>query len=219
MRNPLLAGALAAAMAATAGTGPRAALAQEAGGEAAAERAQAADARTEQGQAAPGAQEAPASWLHVHVDETDGARVRVNVPVSLVDVALDIAGEEGLEKARIRLDSDDDVTMEDIRRMWRELRDAGDADFVDVRDGDETVRVFVRGRQVHVQVDEDGEEKVRIQMPLDVADTLLGTEGDELDLRGAMEKLARSGSRDLIRVRDHDATVRIWLDDIAVPGS
>lgn len=153
-----------------------------------------------------------ASWVHVRVDEADGAKVRVNLPISLVDVALESAGEEALADGRLRLGDESDVTVEEIRRMWRELRDAGDVELVNVQDDEEHVRVFRRGDHVFVHVDEDGEEKVRVEMPVEVADALLAGEGDRLDLKAAVRKMASRGDSELVRVRDTDATVRIWVD-------
>lgn len=154
-----------------------------------------------------------ASWIHVRVDETDGARVRVNLPISLVEVALDAAGKEALKGEDFDWDSESDVSLDDIRRMWRELREAGDAEYVDARDGDEHVRVYRDGDRVHVRVDEDDREKVRMDMPFAIVETLLGTEGDELNVSAAMKELARTGNQELIRIQDDDATVRVWIDD------
>lgn len=154
-----------------------------------------------------------ASWVHVRVDAEDGTRVRLNLPVSMVDVALKTAREEGFEDAHLRWDEHADLSLEDLRRLWREMRDAGDAEFVNIQDEEEHVRIFRRGDRVFVHVDEDGTEKVRVEMPVEVADALLETEGDELDLSAAVQKLARRGEHELVRVRDRDATVRIWVDD------
>lgn len=152
-----------------------------------------------------------ASWIHVRVDEADGAQVSLNLPMSLVDVALDAAGEDAFDEDDLRLEGD--VEIDDLRRMWRELRDAGDAEFVDVRDGDEHVRVFRRGDRVFVHVDEDDREKVRIEMPAAIVDALLGTEGDRLDVEAAARELARVGDREMVRIDDEGTTVRIWVDD------
>lgn len=153
-----------------------------------------------------------AQWIHVRVDETEGARVRVNVPASVAELAIEMAGEEALEGEHLRWESETDVTLEEIRRLWRELRDAGDAQFVETRDGDEHVRVFREGDRIHVHVDEGETEKVRVEMPSASVDALLGGEGDELDLRGALKELARSGSPGLVRIEDGDASVRVWID-------
>lgn len=172
-----------------------------------------------QAQEAEASGPAEASWIHVRVDEAEGARVRVNLPMSLAEMALEIAGEEALEGEHLQWDSDGDVSLDDIRRMWRELRDAGDADFVEVQEDDEHVRVFRRGDRVHVQVDEEGVEKVRVEVPAGIVDALLGTEGDELDLAAAMQEMARTGEQNLVQVQDGETTVRVWIDQRNTQGS
>lgn len=169
--------------------------------------------------AAAGAQPAPEAddtgqWVHVRVDEADGGEVALNLPISLIDVALGEAAEEGFDADDLRFGPGSDVDVDDLRRIWRELRDAGDTDFVDVRDGDERVRVYRRGDRVHVDVDEDGRETVRIRMPAHIVDALLSGEGDRLDLPAAVRELARSGEQEVVRIDDRDegTTVRIWVD-------
>jgi hypothetical protein len=159
------------------------------------------------------------SWIHVSVDEADGAKVRVNLPVSLAEVAAETAGKEAPEAGRIDWDSHGDVSLEDIRRVWRELRDAGDTDLVEVREDGEHVRVVRRGDRVLVHVTEDDAETVRVEMPVDLVDAVLGTEGESLDLPAAMRKLVRSGHGELVRVHDNDTRVRIWIDDRSTQGS
>lgn len=153
-------------------------------------------------------------WVHVRVDEADGARVALNLPISLVDVALAKAAEDGFDRDELGLGPESDVSVEDLRRVWGELRDAGDADFVDVRDGEERVRIYRRGDRVHVDVDEDGRETVRVRMPASIVDALLGAEGDRLDLPAAARELARSGEQEVVRIDDRDegTSVRIWVD-------
>lgn len=152
------------------------------------------------------------SWIHVRVVEADGAEVDVNLPLSLVDVALEIGQEEGFDADDLELGPDADVRIEDLRRMWKELRDAGEADFVDVRDGDEHVRVYKRGDRVLVDVDEDGQQKVRIDMPAGIVDALLGAEDGRLDLPAAARELAKAGDQEMVRIDDGGTKVRIWVD-------
>lgn len=159
--------------------------------------------------------ETEGSWIHVRVDETDGAKVAINLPMSLVDVALEIGQEEGFDEDDLRLDPEGDVTIEDLRRMWAGLKDAGDAELVEVHDGDEHVRVYKRGDRVHVDVDEDGVETVRVEMPAAIVDALLSGEGDRLDLPAAARELARIGDQEVVRIDDEGTTVRIWVDRVA----
>lgn len=159
------------------------------------------------------AQAQDSNWIHVRVDEADGAKVRVNLPATMVDVALEIADEKGFEKEHLHFGPDSEVSLDQMRRLWQEMRDAGDAEFVNVQDGDEHVRVFREGDRVFVHVDESGTEKVRVEMPASVADALLSSEGDTLDVRAAVKELASSGNQELVRVHEADgANVRVWVD-------
>lgn len=157
-----------------------------------------------------------ASWIHIRVDETDGAKVNVNLPMSLVQVAMDIAGKEvfeGHHAPRIHMGHHPDMSLEDLRVMWNELRAAGDAEFVDVVDDDEHVRIYRQGDRVFIEVDEDGDEKVRVEVPFSVVDVLLEGEGNELNLVGAIQELGRTNDGEIIRVNDGDTSVRIWIDN------
>ncbi|MFW6192901.1 MAG: hypothetical protein ACOC83_05405, partial [Gemmatimonadota bacterium] len=98
-------------------------------------------------------------------------------------------------------------------RVWSELRDVEDAELVNVRDGDEHVRIYKRDDRVHVQVDEDGREKVRIEVPSSIVDALLGGEGDRLDLAAAARELARFGDSEVVRIDDDEGNrIRVWVD-------
>lgn len=153
-----------------------------------------------------------ASWIHVRVDEADGAKVNLNLPISLVEVAVGMAGREGFDREKLRLEPHGDLSLEDLKRMWNELREAGDVDLVEVREGDEEVRVFRRGETVYVHVDEGEEKTVRIEIPASVVDALLRSEGEELDLAAAARELARTGNQEVVRIDGDGTSVRIWID-------
>ncbi len=96
--------------------------------------------------------------------------------------------------------------------MWAEVRRAGDAEFVTVKDGDETVSVSRKGESVFVNVDGDDGEKVRIELPVAVVDALLSGKGDELDVAAAVGKMKDMKKGEIVRVEDGEDTVRIWID-------
>lgn len=171
------------------------------------------DARAQEAGAERAERAAEASWIHVRVDEGEGDGARINLPLSMAEVALESFAKEALDEAHADLGEHGDLTLQDIRRMWAELREAGDGQYVEVRDGDEHIRAYRENDRIHVQVDEGDEETVRIVAPVALVDALLGGEGEELDLMAAVRELARSGSSELVRVRDGDTTVRVWIDD------
>jgi hypothetical protein len=164
-----------------------------------------------------GAGAAEPSWLHVQVVEgkPDGAKVNVNLPLSLVDVALEAVQDKDLRGGRIRLGRGrEDLDLGRLRRMWVELKKAGDTEFVSVEEKDESVRVERKGERVFVRVTDkrSGRDKVRVDVPTSVVDALFSGEGDELNLRAAIAELTRTTNGEFIHVDDGDAKVRIWID-------
>ena len=154
-------------------------------------------------------------WIHIEVREHDGdgATVNVNLPISLADVALQMVQEKSGKHGHGRiLIEDDDFTVEDMRAMWDEVRKAGEAEFVNAKDGDETVTVSRKGESVLVNVTGDDGEKVRIELPVAVVDALLSGEGNELDMAAAIGKMKDMKKGEIVSVEDGEDTVRIWID-------
>lgn len=170
-------------------------------------------------QAQEAAADDAARWVHVRIEEADTTKASINVPVSMIDAVLQSRGKDGFDADDLELGSEGDLGVDDLRRMWKEARDAGDADFVDVRDGDEHVRVYKRDGRLHVKVDEDGKEKVRVDLPASVVDALLGGEGRRLDFQAAARALGDAGQQEVVRIDDGASRVRIWVDDRAGASS
>ncbi len=155
------------------------------------------------------------AWLHVQVTETGAkdSKVSVNLPLSLLDIAFDMAPDESIKGGRVKL-GQGGVDLADLRRMWTELKKAGDTEFVTVEEKDESVRVERKGTRVQVRVTDrkSGTPKVSVDVPMGVVDALLQGEGDSLDLRSALAELKRTASGDFINVNDGDSRVRVWID-------
>ena len=157
-------------------------------------------------------------WIHIRVTEHDGsqAKVSVNLPLSVVQVALDVAPEKIINNGRIQIDhhGHHDLSVIDLRRMWKELRDSGDAEFVTVEEADERVVVTREGDYFKVDVtdNDDDNETVHVKVPITVVDALLEGEGEELNLRDALEEL-KDQRGDIVTVEGGDADVRIWIDE------
>jgi hypothetical protein len=154
------------------------------------------------------------AWIHVRVVENeDGKKVSVNLPLSLAQVALEMAPRDVLEKGRLKL-QEKDISVSDIRRLWAELKVSGDAEFVTVEEKDKRVRLARAGDYLHVDVDdqEGKKEKVQIRMPLTVVDALLSGEGDSMDIGAALNQL--KGQRgEIVTIDGSDNQVRIWIDE------
>jgi hypothetical protein len=151
-------------------------------------------------------------WLHVKVDEGDGAKVTVNLPVSILEKAMPMIPAHELNHARIGVE-DADVELEDLRALWQEIKSSPDMTFVTVEDTDEHVRVWKEKQWVYVEVrDGEGAESVDVKIPEGVVDALLA--GEEIDVEAAVRALVDHGAGDFVTVRDESDTVRVWVDDI-----
>ncbi len=153
-------------------------------------------------------------WLHIRVQEHNGAeeRVNVNIPLSMVRGILPLIDDEEFNGGRIRIhDHDwDDINLPQI---MRELRDAPDAEYVTVKSRDENVRVAKENGYFLVRAEErDGNETVNIKMPLAVVDAMFTGRSDEIDLIAALDALTDHADGDLITVESDDTSVRIWID-------
>ncbi len=161
-----------------------------------------------------GAQARP--WLHVQVEEARGAKVHVNVPLSLLEVVMKAAPQPIFDEKHIHLGKHGrNLRVSDARRMWQELKAAGDTDFVTVRDEDEdeTVTVSRKGDLVQVRVEGAKKgERVMVDVPITLVDALFSGEGEELNVQGAIQELSKRRG-DVVRVEDKDDRVRVWIDE------
>lgn len=152
-------------------------------------------------------------WIHVEVLEKDGAEVRVNLPMSAVEVALEVVQDEAMEQGYIRID-ETDITVEELRDIWNELKDSGDGEYVHVTDRDEEVRIFRKGDYIVVDVSDGGDEgeNVHLELPTSVVDALFTGEGDQLNIKGAIAELQKTTKGEVINIKDGEDSVRIWID-------
>jgi hypothetical protein len=158
--------------------------------------------------------DAKTPWIHIEVleDGEEGAKVNVNLPISLASAALKMVEDEEFLGEHFQFNGKH-LTLDELRTLWKEVREAGDAEFVTVQEDDETVKVYRQGDMVFVEAtDENNEERVRIQLPVPVVDALLGGKGDELDLEAAVEHLMTMTAGEIVRVEDGKDLVRIWID-------
>lgn len=157
-----------------------------------------------------GAQET--SWVHLRVSQAEGATISIDLPVSLVGMALEMAGNRAVLEGLARFGENDQMRLDDLRALWAELRQVGDGQFVDITEGGSRVRMFREGDRVSIHADDGESATVKIEVPVAVVDILLGSEGEGLDFVGALQELARTGSGDIVEIIDGDNTVRAWVD-------
>jgi hypothetical protein len=164
-------------------------------------------------------------WLHVHVDErgADPTKVRVNVPVSMVQAILPVIEEDDFYHGRVRIDKDD-IDGVYVRAILKAVSEAEEGEYITVeswnKDTREEVRVAKRGGDLLIKVREEGENPatVDIKMPITVVEALLEGDDDELNVLAAVEALGKEGRGEIIVTDSEDETmVRVWVDETATP--
>lgn len=156
-------------------------------------------------------------WLHVRVDEAArSSKVSVNLPMPVVEAALEAAPDTIAAGGRIRFGCGrHGLSLADMRKIWRELRNAGDTELVSVEEKDETVKVARKGDLVQIRVRKPGDtEEVHVDVPVGLVDAVLASEGDTVDMKAVVRELQKRRG-DIVRVRDKQSTVRVWIDEAA----
>ncbi|MBA2564104.1 MAG: hypothetical protein H0V09_01615 [Gemmatimonadetes bacterium] len=154
-------------------------------------------------------------WIHIQVVETgaDAANVQVHLPLSMVRLALDMAPDEAILDGHVRIENSD-ISVAEMRRLWTELKAAGEADFVTVEKAKETVRIGRRGQRLLIRVTDStaGKEHVAVDVPLAIVDVLLAGDGERLNVAGAIATLGAYRG-EVLNVQDGQDRVRIWVDE------
>jgi hypothetical protein len=154
------------------------------------------------------------STLHVTVSEGEEEKVSLNLPVSVVSALLPVLESQmgpHLQKDHVRLGGHE-LDIEQLRQIWSALKVEGSYELANIQSADEKIRVTLDEENLLVQTDEDSEEQIHVRLPVSVVDELLSGNGDELNLAGALGKLASLGAADLVEVRSRDSHVRVWMD-------
>ncbi len=149
------------------------------------------------------------SIMLVDVD-ADDIRIVVPIPLALVQVVLAFAPDE-VKYVRVPEIAE---YLPYFDRIVEELRAVPDALLVEVQDHGDHVKIFKRGDVLRVEVDERGDETVRVSVPLAALAAMVDAyDPDTQTIRtsrliGAL-KAAPSG--ELVHVIDDDEEVRIRM--------
>ncbi len=162
----------------------------------------------------PATQQGSEPWIHVEISGDSGANVNLDLPLAAVTAMLALAPETIVQDGQLQL-GDSEVSVSAIREMWRELRAAGDVEFVTIQQDDQDVRIARQGDMILVNVtdrDGNGDEEVRVEIPVPVVDALLSGDGDTLNIRAAADELSMLRG-ELVRVIESDNNIRVWIDE------
>ena len=154
--------------------------------------------------------------------DKDASKIAVNLPMAVVEAILKASPEMIEKHGNLHLGEEHGLKMADLRKAWKALAEVGDAELVSVESEDENVKVMRKGDLVQVFVDKkakpgkDGKaskgEEVRVEVPVSLVDALLSGEGEEANIQAAVAELQKRRG-DIVRVRDDDSNVRVWIDE------
>ncbi|HEX7184814.1 MAG TPA: hypothetical protein VF756_23510 [Thermoanaerobaculia bacterium] len=153
-------------------------------------------------------------WIHIHVQDGKDGKVSINLPLSMLEKSSAFIPGEARSSGRIRFD-DEDITVAELREVWKELQRQPDATYITVDEVDSKVRVAKVGSYLHVRARDmkhGRNENVEMKIPVSVVSALLSGTGDELDVAAAVREIARQGEGELVTVTGDNETVRIWVD-------
>jgi len=162
----------------------------------------------------PATQQDAEPWIHVEISGDSGTNMNLNLPLAAVTAMLALAPETLVQDGQLQL-GDSEVSVAAIREMWRELRAAGDVEFVTIQQDDQDVRIARQGDMILVRVtdrDGNGDDEVRVEIPVPVVDALLSGDGDTLNIRAAVDELSMLRG-ELVRVIESDNNIRVWIDE------
>lgn len=157
----------------------------------------------------------PQPWLHVQIENGASADrdVGINLPLRAAVAVLSMAPNTVVADGHLEVGPEYGVSVSGLREVWRELRDAGDAEFVTVQHGPSSVRIGRVGERVEIRVTETAKnERVEADVPVAVVDALLSGEGETVNIDAALETLDTLRG-DVVRVTDHDRRIRVWVDE------
>jgi len=155
------------------------------------------------------------AWLHVRVEEgSKGSKVSVNLPLPVVEAVLHAAPDTIAANGKIKIGGDKHgVSVVELRKAWAELKNVGDTELVSVEQKDETVKIARKGDVVQVRVTRtNGQEEVRVDVPVSLVDAALSGEGDTIDVKALFKELSKRRG-DVVHVNEKDNKVRIWIDE------
>lgn len=162
--------------------------------------------------AQPAAAVEPAIWLNVEVRDgmSDSPKVRINIPVSMMEVMV-----SSLDTAGIFEDLNSDHGI-DLAELWRNLRDAETDEFVRVDTEEAKIQVFKEMDTLRVVMQETGydEPNVQVRLPFAVMDYVVeGKEMGEFRLSELMDRLRGHLPLVIVEAVHQDESVRVWLEE------
>jgi len=151
-------------------------------------------------------------WLRVEVHDRGGEhqKVKVNVPLSLIEVVGD-----SIDKRAFMSNLRQTPPSLGIPKRWREIRKMDGGDFMTVESEKEHVRVWKDDEFFRVNVQEEGfsEPNIEVKLPLAVMDYVFESKAKDLNFQDLVDQLRGHLPLTLVTAKHDDESVKIWLEE------
>ncbi|MFQ5701006.1 MAG: hypothetical protein ACE5HU_04095 [Acidobacteriota bacterium] len=149
-------------------------------------------------------------WLRVEVRQNsdDHTRVKIAVPLSLVQVVLESRGPGGF------LDQiNHGHAGIDLAKMWRSVRDMDVDEFATIETDEEQIKVWKDTEFFRVSIQEDKNATlIDVKLPLALMDYLFDSDGTDFNFQQLIETLGDAAPLTLISVQSDEESVKIWIE-------
>jgi hypothetical protein len=151
-------------------------------------------------------------WMRVQVNDQGGdhTKVRVNLPLSLIDVVI-----ESIDKGQFMADLTHEHPSIDIQKLWGQIRKMQGEDFVTIESDDANVRVWKDKEFFRINVREAGydEPNIEVKLPLAVMDYVFEKVNDRsFSFQDLVDQLRGHLPLTLVQAKHGEESVKISLE-------
>lgn len=100
----------------------------------------------------------------------------------------------------------------DLIAIWREVRDYGPHEYLQVKDGNHNINVATTETHLLITGVSDEQGDIEVTIPLTLMDMLVDTQSGELDFDAFLADLAFYQDQDLLTITGDNLSVRAWVE-------
>jgi len=148
--------------------------------------------------------------LRVEVNGTgaENAKVKVSLPLSLIEVVV-----ESVDTSHVMRDLKTEKGI-DIKKLWRDLKNANVDEFITVEKDSEKVKVYKERDTFRVSIQEDGNDSpnIEVRIPFSIMDYLTESHDDGFKLSEMVAGLKTQFPLTIVEARHDGQNVKVWLE-------
>jgi len=152
-------------------------------------------------------------WLNVSVQSAeDHADISVHLPLGLILTVMEHIKVDGFDAGKIEIDTGDaDI---DWPALLAAVKEGTPGKYVTVNSDEADVNISKTAKHLLINVNQKEDEKARIavKLPLELLDSVIVGENNEIDLAALLRGLKKLPAGDLVTVNSEKAKVRVWVE-------